>query len=123
MTLVDTSAWIEYLRDDKSDVGERVQRLMNDGEAAWCDIVALELFNGCRFDQKRKLERVANTVPCLETDDSIWKDSLHLAVAARAAGVTAPTIDVLIAACARAHGVGIEHKGDDHFRQLSTIQF
>jgi predicted nucleic acid-binding protein len=94
---------------------------MDEGEAAWCDIVALELFNGCKFDQRQKLARVADKVPLLETDDQVWSFSRQLALAARANGVTAPAIDVLIAACARLHGVEIEHKGDDHFKQLSAI--
>ena len=49
LTLIDTSSWIEALRrSGRAEVRERVARLMSEGRAAWCDLVALELWNGAR---------------------------------------------------------------------------
>ncbi len=47
MTLVDTSAWIESLRPsgDRA-VAERVRSLLVNGDAAWCAMARLELWNG-----------------------------------------------------------------------------
>ena len=45
VVLIDTSSWIEALRADGNiDVRRRVQTLMIDGRAAWCDLVAVDLF-------------------------------------------------------------------------------
>jgi predicted nucleic acid-binding protein len=121
VTLVDTSAWIEFLRDSERDVGNRVQSLMDIGAAAWCDIVALELINGSTFAQREKLASLEYRVPLLQINERVWKVSRQLATAARAKGISAPIADLIIAACARVHGVAIEHKNDRHFEMLSTI--
>jgi predicted nucleic acid-binding protein len=119
--LVDTSSWIEYLRDTTSEVGDRVEKLILSGHAAWCEIVALELSNGIKFEQKAKLARLERLIPSLEIDQRVWNLSRKLAMASRADGITVPIGDLIVAACARVHGVQIDHKGDDHFEMLSSI--
>jgi predicted nucleic acid-binding protein len=47
--LVDTSSWIHFLRPKGSvEVRQRVERTLKDGEACWCPVVRLELWNGAR---------------------------------------------------------------------------
>ena len=49
MKLIDTSSWIDALRrDGDPQIRARVVALMASGEAAWCDLVRLELWNGLR---------------------------------------------------------------------------
>jgi hypothetical protein len=46
VTLVDTSSWIEALRlNGRENIREQVKLLLIDGLAAWCDMVAVELWN------------------------------------------------------------------------------
>lgn len=47
--LVDTSAWIEFLRDTGSRVCETVDGLLS-GEIAICEIVSMEVLAGARDD-------------------------------------------------------------------------
>ena len=55
VVLVDTSSWIEALRSSgRADVRERVRVLLLNGLAAWCDMVAVELWNGARGDYEKK---------------------------------------------------------------------
>ena len=62
MRLVDTSSWIEQLRrGGDAAVRERVEALLMAGEAAWCPIVRLELWNGARSERKRSQEAGAHT--------------------------------------------------------------
>jgi hypothetical protein len=121
MTLVDTSAWIEYLRQTKSETAERVEHLLLLNEAAWCEAILLELWNGVSFSQKRKLEQLETLVPSLSINTTVWEQARHLAQSARASAVTAPSIDILVAACAYVHGVPLEHHDDDHFNRLSAL--
>ena len=69
VVLIDTSSWIEALRlAGRSDVRERVLVLMTDGRAAWCDMVAVELWNGSKGDYERqKLSELEKEITCLET--------------------------------------------------------
>jgi predicted nucleic acid-binding protein len=57
----------------------------------------------------------------LPTTDEVWARARWLAQRARAKGLTAPAADVLIAACAREHGVELEH-GDAHLTALAALQ-
>ena len=55
LTLIDTSSWIEALRrSGRAEIRERVGRLTSEGRAAWCDLVALELWNGARGEYERE---------------------------------------------------------------------
>lgn len=53
--LLDTSAWIEYLRDTGSTVCERVDELVaTDAAVATTDVVIMELLSGARSSDTRK---------------------------------------------------------------------
>ncbi len=52
MTLIDTSAWIEFLRGTGSDAHRAVRRLLKDDAAIHTtDVVAMELLAGARGDE------------------------------------------------------------------------
>jgi predicted nucleic acid-binding protein len=115
MKLVDTSAWVEYLRSGRDEVAENVESLVLSDDAAWCDMVMLELWNGARGqEEKRKLAELSAAVPCLETNAEVWKLAHRLAARCRDKGKTIPAADILVAACATYHAVELEHK-NDHF--------
>ncbi|MBI2207756.1 MAG: PIN domain-containing protein [Candidatus Rokubacteria bacterium] len=122
MRLVDSSAWVHCLRrggDPK--VIDHVRRLVESGDAAWCSPVRLELWNGVGNDgDRRVLREFEQTLPELPITDAVWTEACALADRCRKAGKTAPAIDVLIAACARHHGVELEH-ADRHFDFLMTL--
>ena len=122
MTLIDSSAWIHSLRPHGNrEVTERVRFLLETGEAAWCSMIRLELWNGARGEhEKRVLRDMERDLPELEVNHAVWLASYKLARKARKGGVTAPATDLLIAACARHHGVNIEHD-DEHLASLATL--
>jgi len=121
MKLIDTSAWVEYLRPGLSAVGERVESLVLEDEAAWCDMVMLELWNGARgAEEKRKLTDLSATIPRLETGLEVWKLAHRLATKCRDKGKTFPATDILIAACAMYHEVEMEHQ-DGHFKEILPL--
>ena len=122
MTLVDTSAWIHQMRP-KGDaaVRARVEALLQAGEAAWCPMVRLEIWAGIGNERERRLLRDYEAVlPELPIDADIWLAAHDLASRARRTGKTIPASDVLIFACARHHGVALEH-ADGHFDMLEGI--
>jgi predicted nucleic acid-binding protein len=49
--LIDTSAWVEFLRDTDSVVCARVDQLL-DGEFATCHPIRMELLAGARDDRQ-----------------------------------------------------------------------
>lgn len=122
MILVDTSSWIHFLRPNGDPkVRARVERSLRSGEACWCPLVQLELWNGARGKRERKvLREFARVLPELSIDQEVWTRAYELATGARERGVTVPATDVLIAACALRHGTGLE-SADSDFDRLTTV--
>jgi predicted nucleic acid-binding protein len=88
---------------------------MIDGQAAWCDLVWLELWNGARGShEKEALTDLEKEILCLPTSTEVWDLARRLARESRDAGKTVPATDLIIAACGLFHQVKIEHC-DIHF--------
>jgi predicted nucleic acid-binding protein len=122
MKMVDTSSWIHQIRRrGDPTVRARVEQLLRTGEAAWCPVVRLELWAGVGSDADRNLLRAYEQgIPELPVTDEVWEKAYRLADGCRRSGKTAPPHDILIAACARHHGVEIEHD-DFHFVLLAEL--
>ena len=120
--LVDTSSWIEALRSSgREDVRERVRSLLLNDMAAWCDMVAVELWNGARGDyEKNSLRELEEQVTCLPATAEVWQLARELAQKCREAGYTLPSADLVIAACGRHHNAAIEHC-DEHFDLITAV--
>ncbi len=121
MKLVDTSSWIEYLRDAESDAGNRVEELVLTGDAGWCDVTAVELWSGVRgVREKRDLAALEREIALFPVDAEAWQKARRLAVECRKAGLTVPVADIIIAAAAARHGLDLEHC-DRHFDRIQPI--
>lgn len=66
MILIDTSAWVEFLRDTGSRPCLRVQALLG-GEIAVCDPIRMEVLAGARDEahlgRLRRLMAIAQVIP------------------------------------------------------------
>jgi predicted nucleic acid-binding protein len=118
--LIDSSSWIHFLRPNGDPaVRARVTAALTNGDAAWCPLVRLELWNGAAGDRDRRiLQDFESVLPELAIDDEVWTGAYALARRARSAGISVPAADLLIAACARRHGVRLE-TADADFERLA----
>jgi predicted nucleic acid-binding protein len=101
LILIDTSAWVEFLRDTGSPVCERVDQLLG-AEIATCDPVRMELLAGARdehhLQQLRRLLARASAIPTHPVD---YDAAAALYRTCRQRGATVrKLIDCLIAAIA-----------------------
>jgi predicted nucleic acid-binding protein len=81
----------------------------------------LELWNGAGRDRDKKvLREFERLLPELAIDNAVWNAAFDLARRARAAGISVPATDILIAACAHQHEVELEHSDSD-FSNLVTL--
>ena len=122
MVLIDTSSWTQALRR-KGDpaVRERVDQLLSAQEAAWCDMVRVELWHGVASDMDRNwLEELEAELPSLQIDADVWNKACELGRLCRSKGLTVPNTDLVIFACALIHRVPLEHN-DRHYAKLSEI--
>lgn len=121
--LVDSSLWVHQLRKS-GDPGkrDRVNALLESGEAAWCAAVRLELWRGVTNDAERKtLRRYQALLPDYEISVEVWDKSMELADRGRASGSTVPLADLLIFACAKVYGLELAHD-DSHFDELARLE-
>ena len=121
--LVDSSLWVHQLRKSGDAARrDRVNALLENGEAAWCPVVRLELWRGVTNDAERKtLRRYEALLPDYDISAEVWTRSIQLADRARISGVTVPLANLLIFACANIHGLEVAHD-DTHFDELLKLE-
>ena len=108
MTLIDTSAWIEYLRDGEVHVADAVERLLA-ADGALTEPVAMEVLAGARSGRHgEQLRSLLGTVELLPVGAQDWADAALLYRVCRVNGVTVRSmLDCLIAAVAIRHDVPV----------------
>ena len=101
MTLVDTSAWVEFLRDTGSPVCLRVDTLLGEGIAT-CDPIRMEVLAGARNERHlNDLRRLLARASALEVLPRDYEEAAVLYRSCRRHGQTVRRmIDCLIAAVA-----------------------
>jgi predicted nucleic acid-binding protein len=112
--LIDTSAWVEFLRDTGSLVCDRVDALLDD-EVATCHPVRMEVLAGARDEQHlsdlRGLLARASLIP---TEPSDYEEAAALYRTCRRRGETVRRlIDCLIGATAIRASVSVLHSDTD----------
>jgi predicted nucleic acid-binding protein len=112
--LVETSAWVEFLRATGSPVCRRVDDLM-DEDIAVCDPIRMEVLAGARDDMHlQQLRRLLARATSIETTPVHYEDAALLYRACRRGGETVRRlIDCLIAATAIAADVPVLHADED----------
>jgi predicted nucleic acid-binding protein len=112
--LVDTSAWVEFLRDAATPVADRLEALLDD-EVATCSAVRMEVLAGARDDvHLQRLRRLLARAVVLPTTEADYDDAATLYQTGRRSGVTMRgLVDCLIAAVAIRHDVPVLHADRD----------
>ena len=121
MKLVDASSWIEFLRGRDSEPSQRVKALLARGNAAWCDMTAVELWNGAQgHAEKKALEELEAEVRLCAVNEQVWAKARLLARRSREKGHTVASVDIVIVACAVNYDLELEHC-DAHFDKILLI--
>jgi predicted nucleic acid-binding protein len=95
-------------------------KLTEDGAAVLCDLMLLELWNGASgAEEARMLRDLEPELESVPTSDEVWRTARAMARACRRKSVSVPATDLLIAACAERHGLGLLHH-DAHFDRITA---
>ena len=123
MILVDTSVWIDHLRDEASPEARRLARALEDNEdLCICGLIWTEILQGIRSDrQYRQVKRSLGALIYLPLDRAGHTRAADLYRRARRHGRTIRnTADCIIAACAIAHNVPLLQKDRD-FETIAAV--
>lgn len=117
MILVDSSAWIEFLRATGSPAHLRVRSALRQGvELASTDVIVMEILAGARDnDDRDRLRRLLYSVEFLAVDGPAdYEQAAELHRACRAGGETPRKLtDCLIATVAIRNGAALLCEGAD----------
>ena len=122
MILIDTSAWIQTLREKGNlDMRKKVEIAHNAGYARFCEPVMLELYNGARGEHElKKIKKLEESVPLLLCDQNAWIRAIKYAKTLRSLAYTIPAIDILIQAIGDENGAEILAY-DKHFDIMKKV--
>jgi predicted nucleic acid-binding protein len=112
--LVDTSAWVEFLRGTNSPVCEAVDRLLA-GDIAICDAISMELLAGARDERHLgQLRGLLARATMLPTSPADYDSAASMYRACRVGGETVrKLIDCLIGAVAVSADAEVLHADGD----------
>ena len=121
MSLIDTSAWIEYLRKTGSRTNIEVRRTLNI-DAQICDVIRMEILAGARDQQHvTQLEKLLARATTIKTEPVDYDNAAAIYRACRKLGVTIRAqIDCLVAAIAIRTNTKIIHHDSD-FEAIAQV--
>lgn len=121
MTLIDTSAWVEFLRRTGSATNQAVRATI-ESDHAIAEPVRMEVLAGARNERNlADLERLLARATLIPTRSHHWDEAARLYRVARAQGVTVRRmIDCLIAAIAIEADLPVLHEDGD-FTGLARV--
>jgi predicted nucleic acid-binding protein len=120
--LIDTCAWIDFLKNQNGQLGDQVAELINTEQARLCGPVITELLQGVRSGQQAvkefsQLNLLFERIPILTCTEPDWLKAGHTLQNLRSQGITLPLIDALIASIAKRNQVSVLTI-DKHFAHL-----
>ena len=116
--LIDTSAWIEFLRPTGDPVlKKQVADVVVSGRAAFTCPVRFELYAGARKSEIRILEEALSFAQRIEVTVKHWDRAAEYAAELRSKGITVPASDLLIATVAVEAGLDLVTR-DSHFLMI-----
>lgn len=116
--LVDTSAWVDFLRPGDSPVDDLIPHLVRSGHARLCGPVLCELLQGVRSPrQATRLQDLLRALSYIEDDRSDWLAAGYTLQHLRRGGITVPLSDALIATLAIRRALDVLTL-DQHFRHF-----
>lgn len=118
--LVDTCAWIDFLRSREGKVGDQVEAALANDRACLCSVNITELLQGAKGQkEKQQLAFLFENVECLEVLAEDWRVAGHVLQTLKTQGITLPLTDALIATVAKRHQIAVLTM-DKHFVHLGV---
>ena len=114
MILIDTSAWVEFLRDTGSPVCQRIDELLAEGFVV-CEPVRMEVLAGARDERHLSdLRRLLARGTLITTESTDYEEAATLYRVCRRNGETVrKMMDCLIAGIALRSGIPLLHTDSD----------
>lgn len=119
--MVETTIWVDHFRaSTPKAVKDQVLPIVNQRSICVVEPVLFELFAYVARRDRRRLERYFALVPVLAVQPTLWRDAAALGQRCVDAGLSLPSMDLLIAAASIHHGTGVV-TFDRHFADIAKL--
>ncbi len=119
--LIDTSLWIDFTRTQSSQAVKRfIAPYVLHADAHLAEPVIFEILKHATAAESRQLTQQFQTLPILTTPTDLWTQAALLGQACRRKGITAHSLDLLIATIALHHGAEIV-TFDADFQDIASV--
>lgn len=120
LVLVDSCAWIDFLRYQEGELGNQVAVLIENKQVAITGVIIAELLQGVKNEkQQQQINLLMNSVTSLPTQEFDWVNAGLLLQKLRSQGITLPLTDALIAVIAQRYEAKVLTI-DKHFQHLAV---
>ncbi len=120
--VIDSSAWIDFLRGAGSPAARETGRLLRSGRARLTGVVLAELLQGAPEEEQRvELAEALRGVEFLPVEREGYERAGMVGAQLRARGETIPTSDLIVAAAALVRGWAILTT-DAHFDRVPGLR-
>lgn len=120
LILVDTCAWIDFLRYQEGELGNQVAVLIENNQVAMTGVIIAELLQGVKTEkQQQQINLLINSVTSFPTQEIDWVNAGLLLQELRSRGITLPLTDALIAVIAQRYQAKVLTI-DKHFDHLAV---
>ncbi len=121
LVLVDTSAWIHYLRNGKGGLAVALEELLEEDRAALTGLALAEVRQGLRPTEERPALELLDLLPWIDATRNDFARAGNLLATLRRRGISIPTIDGVIAAQCLERGLPLL-ENDWHFSEIEGLQ-
>jgi predicted nucleic acid-binding protein len=119
--IVETSLWVDHFRaSTPRAVKDQVLPIINQRNICVVEPVLFELMVNVPRRDRRRLENYFALVPILPAHATLWRDAILLGQKCIDAGLTLPSMDLLIAAAAIHHDAEVV-TFDAHFADIAKL--
>ena len=121
LVLVDTSVWIDFLKDDVSEETETLLNLLDEDKVCILPVIRAEILTGARTERDfNELREKLSALPCLDEPEDLWDDAAWTRFRLARRGIQTSLIDLMIAVTASRHHCPLLTRARE-FRQIARI--
>jgi hypothetical protein len=119
--LLDTNLWVDLTRPRSPRALKRfIASYVEDPQACLAEPIVFEVLRSATDAEARQLTDYFRTLPLLASPGNLWSSGVELGRACQRIGVSAGSIDLLIAAVAIHHGAELI-TFDDDFQKIASV--
>jgi predicted nucleic acid-binding protein len=121
MIIVDTSVWIEFLRNKDSNISNHLKQLLRSGKVAITGMILAEILQGIKNPgEAAAVKKSFESLPFIEIKKEVWQLAGETSASLRKKGITIPLSDIIIGVIA----AGEKHEIftlDSHFEKIPDV--